>query len=833
MGKKVIAVILFTLIASLAYPQNVVTLAGQSGISGSANGNGTAASFDSPHGIACDAVGNVYVADKDNHLIRKITPAGMVSTFAGSGLPGSTDGSATNASFFEPWGIAIDQNGNLYVADTKNYKIRKITPAGVVSTLAGTGVSGVTDGPALNAQFGFPTGIAVDAAGNIYVSEYMTHTIRKVSNGAVSTFAGTAFQSGDVNGTGSAARFNHPHSLAIDQAGNLYVADAWNNKIKKITSAAVVTTVAGSTAGFANGTTSAAKFDNPMGVCVDDNGNIYVGDVNNFCLRKISNGSVTTFAGTPGSAGAVNGQLLQAKFNSPTCIGFYNAGKFFIGDEGNELIRMIDLSSTALPLTLSTANNINTFCQGFNITATALPQGLNSYTLKEGTTVLATNTTGVFSLSGLSPGVHYLSCIASGAAGSYATTTPLQVQVVTGTSAAVTPAGPITLCNGGSTTLTASPGSAYSWSNGATTQSITVNQSGIYAVTITYPGGCTSQSNPVTVNSGGNFTATISPSVAQQICPGDSVLLTASAGVSYLWSNGKTTSSIYAVNAGSYSVTITNSQGCTAISAPVAVSHKPMPTAIQATSDTACTGGTVVLEIVPQTGVTYSWFEQNLGGTALATGNSFITPPLAESTTYYVTIQANGCTGLVRFPVMAVIRAVVAVDFGSQAAQKADGGYAVNFQNKTPQGNYSYMWNFGDGSATATSTDENPTHIYNSEGDYQVTLKVTDAFGCENSISKMVNVTVDHDLFLPSAFTPNYDGVNDVFRLKGSGYLSADMIILDQWGQVMFRTDNASRGWDGTVKGNIAPNGTYSYIVRLKMSDGQNKVMKGNISLIK
>ncbi len=157
----------------------------------------------------------------------------------------------------------------------------------------------------------------------------------------------------------------------------------------------------------------------------------------------------------------------------------------------------------------------------------------------------------------------------------------------------------------------------------------------------------------------------------------------------------------------------------------------------------------------------------------------------------------------------------------------------MSFQNKTPQGNYSYLWNFGDGSATAASTDENPTHIYNSEGDYQVTLKVTDDFGCENTLSKMVNVTVDHDLFLPSAFTPNYDGVNDVFRLKGSGYLTADMMILDQWGQVMFRTDNASRGWDGTVKGNTAPNGTYSYIVRLKMTDGQNKVMKGNISLIK
>ncbi|HNC33285.1 MAG TPA: gliding motility-associated C-terminal domain-containing protein, partial [Bacteroidia bacterium] len=131
------------------------------------------------------------------------------------------------------------------------------------------------------------------------------------------------------------------------------------------------------------------------------------------------------------------------------------------------------------------------------------------------------------------------------------------------------------------------------------------------------------------------------------------------------------------------------------------------------------------------------------------------------------------------------------------------------------------------------SNEENPQHIYSSEGDYSVTLTVKDEFGCENSFTKNISVTVAHDLFLPSAFTPNSDGINDIFRLKGSGFVSADMLILDQWGQLIFRTNNAVVGWDGSVKGNLAPNGTYSYIVKIKLNDGSDKVLKGNISIIK
>jgi sugar lactone lactonase YvrE len=418
------------------------------------------ATFNNPHGMVCDQSGNLFVADRNNHLIRKITPAGVVTTFAGSGIAGSSDGIGTAASFFEPWGIAIDQTGNLYVADTKNYLIRKISPTAVVTTIAGAGTSGVTDGPANSAQFGFPTGIAADASGNIYVSEFMTHVIRKISNGNVTTFAGTAFQSGDANGAGSNAKFDHPHSIAIGQSGNIFVTDTWNNKIRKITPAGVVSTYAGSTAGYADGAASVSKFDNPLGICADASGDIFVGDVNNFCIRKISNGTVTTFAGTAGTAGAANGPLLQASFNSPSSMAYHSSDKYFIGDEGNELIRLINMNQSSNPLTLSTLNNVNVFCPSSTSIVTASPQGLSSYTFKEGNTVLATNTTGILSLGTLASGTHLITCTATGPLGNYATTTALSITIVDASTPVISPSGPISICSGGSATL-----SSFTWNS--------------------------------------------------------------------------------------------------------------------------------------------------------------------------------------------------------------------------------------------------------------------------------------------------------------------------------------------------------------------------------
>ena len=227
---------------------NITTLAGQVGVGGYADGAGTQAQFRLPNSVAVDSAGNVYVADTANNTIRKITPNGVVSTLAGvSGSHGSADGIGGNARFWAPFGIAVDRSGNVYVADTGNNTIRKITPNGVVSTLAGlAGHPGSKDGIGANARFRNPWGVAVDDAGNVFVADMSNDTIRKITpTGVVSTLAGQAGISGSLDGVGTSAQFNNPFAIAVDSADNIYVSDSANDTIRKITPSGAVSTLAG------------------------------------------------------------------------------------------------------------------------------------------------------------------------------------------------------------------------------------------------------------------------------------------------------------------------------------------------------------------------------------------------------------------------------------------------------------------------------------------------------------------------------------------------------------------------------------------------------------
>ncbi len=230
-------------------------------------------------GITADTHQNIYASASDSCYIFKITPEGVVSTLAGDGRHGFADGQTGLAKFNSPMGIAADTSGNIYVADFGNNRIRKITPAGAVSTLAGDGVRGFADGTDSSAHFYSPFGIAVDGQGNVYVADRDNNRIRKITSaGVVSTLAGDGVQ-GFADGAGSSACFNSPLGIAVDGQGNVYVADFGNNRIRKITSAGVVSTLAGDgTAGSTDGPGSSAKFYNPTGVAVDGQGNIYVAD---------------------------------------------------------------------------------------------------------------------------------------------------------------------------------------------------------------------------------------------------------------------------------------------------------------------------------------------------------------------------------------------------------------------------------------------------------------------------------------------------------------------------------------------------------------------------
>lgn len=338
------ATLLFT--AFLSQAQTVSTFAG-SGTQGSTDGTGTGTTFNNPHAICVDPFWNFYIADRDNHKIRKITPAGVVTTFAGSGTAGGVDGTGTGASFNFPQGLCSDSVGNIYVADTYNHKIRKISPLGAVTTIAGTGFAGSANGTGTSASFTSPTAVCSDTAGNIFVVE--NNKIRKIAPGGVVTnFAGTGFY-GSQDGPGSTATFYNIIGICTDNAGNMYVADRQNYKIRKITPAGVVSTYAGAgTQGSVDGPSLSATFNLPVSVCADITGDIYVTEVGGqHKIRKISTaGMVSTIAGS--GQGNVDGSGSSAKFNFPRGICVDASGDLYVADGTNHKIRKITLGSVGI-----------------------------------------------------------------------------------------------------------------------------------------------------------------------------------------------------------------------------------------------------------------------------------------------------------------------------------------------------------------------------------------------------------------------------------------------------------------------------------------------------
>jgi len=369
----------------------VTTLAGSPGSDGASDGTGANARFKFANGVAVDSSGNVYVAETGNSTIRMITPAGVVTTLAGSAnAEGSLDGTGNAARFHYPNSLTVDVLGNIYVADTSNHSVRKVTPAGVVTTLAGrVGSMGSADGPGSNARFRQPTGVAVDAAGNTYVTDYENSTIRKITAaGVVTTFAGSVGSLDYVDGTGSSARFYLPVGIAVDNSGNLFVTEAGNSVIRKITAAGVVTTFAGSPGnyGSADGTGAAAQFSFLcMGVAADGSGNVYVADTYNHTIRKITSaGVVTTFAGAAGISGTVDGPAATARFAYPAGVAVDSAGNVYVTDGNNYTIRKITAAGIVSTLAGSagsygSADGLGSTARFTNPTSLALDSTGNVY----------------------------------------------------------------------------------------------------------------------------------------------------------------------------------------------------------------------------------------------------------------------------------------------------------------------------------------------------------------------------------------------------------------------------------------------------------------------
>ncbi|WP_078897107.1 NHL repeat-containing protein [Streptomyces rimosus] len=313
-----------------------------------------------PLGLAVDKQGNLYIADRYNHRVRKVTPDGIITTIAGNGQAGyvSDGGPAIATKLNEPIDVDVDDAGNVYIADGANHRVRKVTPAGTITTVAGTGEGGyVSDGgPAIATKINYPHGIAVDREENLYFSEWSNHRVRKVTpTGTITTIAGNG-QAGYVSdgGPATSTKLYHPSGLTVDSEGNLYIADFLNHRVRKVTPVGIITTVAGNgTPGYISdgGPATATSISHAHGLALDAAGNLYIGDSGNHRVRRVSaSGTITTVAGN-GIAGYIDdgGPAAATRLYNPVGVALDAAGNLYIGDYGNHRVRGVTAVADMTP----------------------------------------------------------------------------------------------------------------------------------------------------------------------------------------------------------------------------------------------------------------------------------------------------------------------------------------------------------------------------------------------------------------------------------------------------------------------------------------------------
>jgi gliding motility-associated-like protein len=720
-----------------------LTLSG-SGDKGSSNGDALTSSFSNPSGVAVDAAGNTYVADSDNNLIRKISPTGVTTTFAGSGSPGFADGNKTDASFQGPGSIAIDAVGNLYVADSKNQRIRKITPAGDVSTLAGKFI-GAGDGSGEAASFYNPQGIAIDAAGNLYVADTFNNLIRKISPaGDVITLAGSG-SPGNANGTGTAASFNTPQNLTLDAAGNVYVTDLGNNLIRKITPLGDVSPYAGNGfPGGINGPALLASFNKPGGIVADDIGDLFVSDFGGNLIRMIDpSGNVITLAGN-GSAGSLNNTGTVASFHGPKGLALDAAGKLYIADSFNNEIR-------------------TAYIVGYRIDKPP-PLGL------------------VFS-------------VATG--------------IITGTPTKVSPLTPYTI-------------TAYNIHGSST---FTVEIKVIDSQTITFPPipdktvcdvdfdpGATSNS-PITYTSSDLAVATL---VANK------VHITGAGPTTITASDGTST----------YPQTLTVIAGVT-----------PSVTVSPVTLD-ECSGVAVTYTATPVNGGDTPHFQWKVNGQNSGQDSpDFISSNLNNNDKITCVLTSSiACT---TSPVATSNEAIFTLDppvttsvsITSSLNDPICAGTEIVFTAvpASPDIKPGYQWQVNGNNAGTDSSTFSSTTL--ADGDV-VTCILTSNGKClinpstsSNAITVKLNPNSQCVIVIPNAFTPNGDGINDLWNISAlQGYPNCSLTIFTRYGSLIFKSTGYVKAWDGTYNGSALPVGTYYYILDIKNG---KKTMSGAVTILR
>jgi hypothetical protein len=386
---------------------------GSAGFSGD-GGQATSAQLNAPFGVAVDSAGNFYIAEWSNHRVRKVDTSGVITTFAGIGIAGygGDGGPATQAALNSPEGVAVDSAGNVYIADSFNNRIRKVDTSGTITTIAGNGQARYTgEGVATDVGLNDPSGVAVDNSGNVYIADNSAHRIRKVSGGTISTIAGTGVggYSGD-GGPAVAAQVYNPTHLTVDGSGNIYIADYSNNRVRKVNTAGIITTVAG-TATFNNqggysgdgGPATSAQFNKPAGVAIDSSGNLYIADADNKRVRRVDAGTgiVTTLAGGGKNGDGCNSETAALGFPIDVAL-TPSKNQVYIVDYADNRIRMIMTAKNgSVPAISSISPSSGVSGRNYQVTlsGSGFVVGGGSASCTDGTTTLGITGSGV-TLSG-------------------------------------------------------------------------------------------------------------------------------------------------------------------------------------------------------------------------------------------------------------------------------------------------------------------------------------------------------------------------------------------------------------------------------------------------
>jgi gliding motility-associated-like protein len=872
--------------------------------------------FNTVTGVAVDAAGNVYVDDWANNLIKKVTPAGVISVFAGSGANGSTDGQGTAASFSEPDGIVIDASGNIYVSDQETNLIRKITPAGFVTTFAGSGAIGAVNANGNAASFYSPRGLAVDPAGNIYVADQANNMIRKITiSGDVTTVAGS-LTAGFTNATGTAATFNTPTGVGIDAAGNLYVADAGNNAIRKITPAGVVTTVA-------------MGFNFPREVRVDASGNLYVTEQNGNKVKKVTPaGVVTTLAGT-GAAGATNGDGSVATFNGPLGLALDGNGNLYVGDNSNNSVRKIVISNYTIDKTLPAGLLFDPTTGIISGTPTVTsPVVVYTVTAHNGSgsssTTVTIAVTGALLPSIITmPGFNNAHPDANGNFPPGGTSTNNQTTITYTSSnpavATITPDGLLHIVGPGTSNITASqPGNAmYSPATPVTTLLTVVFTSHITFPTITTKSLCSTDFSvnatsdnttiPLTYASSNVAVATISATgLVHIVGPGTTTFTISQAGNNLYIAATPVTQTLTIVqtptpyvnitptnidcvtglatyglvglkNAGSnptYQWVIngvaTGGTGTTYTPNPVlgsrdflqcivsntddpvcapttytsnvasyiAPNATPSVTIQQITTGVICSGSPVNFTATPANSganITYQWQVNGVNSGAnsaqfsssnLKNGDQVVCNLTSNDACHtHVPIASNSITTTIgdATPITVSITA---------SANYVDIGTPITFKAVSTGTVKSYQWQVNGTNAGTGGTIFTTSDLKNGDLVTCIATPTSTCVAAATSAAVAMTIIIPAAVTVPNTFTPNNDGINDLWQISGLiSYTNCTVNIYNRYGSLIYHSTGYSKAWDGTYKGKELPFGTYYYVINL--GNTSNKLLKGYVTIVR